>query len=387
MTGGAAAARVDRADGERRCGAAGAADVAVRRARRPVVPGRCDHERVEHRGARRGPAERAVLEGRKGLDDADQRDPCGVVGIAVGVGIDGQLHSGQDLIGAAVDGDTAGSVRLPSCDADRQQRGTRRDALQPRRAARAGDEARHLRAMALRAARLGRILARTRIPERVEHVETADQRGPDVGVDEVDTGVEEGDGDAGAGEAWDPEIGPAASSGAGEVVDRTRVDGCGDGRAHRVDALDVGVFLDDRQRAGVERGCEAVEDAQERVLRLDRGTAEREPGENVALGAARLHGPPALALLRCMTACGEDVGGERGLREDDDPAVAELGGGAVAEEALPPGGARRRLVGAARSRAEEQRQRDERKRGDAPQLTPPTHTHPGRGPRASEPAR
>ena len=241
MAGGAAAARVDRADGERCCGAAGAADAAVRRARRPVVPGRRDHERVEHRGARRGPAERAVLEGRKGLDDADQRDPRGVVGIAVGVGIDGQLHPGQNLIGAAVDGDTAGSVRLPSRDADRQQRGTRRDALQPRRAARTGDETCHLRAVALRAARLGRVLPRARVPERVEHVETAEQRRPDVGVDEVDAGVEQGDGDAGAREARDPEVGPAASRGAGEVVDRTGIDGCRDGGAHRVDALHVGV--------------------------------------------------------------------------------------------------------------------------------------------------
>ena len=95
MTGRAPASRVDRACGERRRRTAGAADAAVGGAGRPVVAGGRDHERIESgRTGRRG-RKRTVGERRERLDDADEGDPCRVVGITVLVGVDGELETGQ----------------------------------------------------------------------------------------------------------------------------------------------------------------------------------------------------------------------------------------------------------------------------------------------------
>ena len=54
---------------------------------------------------------------------------------------------------------------------------------------------------------------------------------------------------------------------------------------HREDAPHVGIAHDDREGAGVERGREPVEHPVVRVLGLDRGPAEGEPRDHVALGA------------------------------------------------------------------------------------------------------
>ena len=107
--------------------------------------------------------------------------------------------------------------------------------------------------------------------------------------------------------------------------------------------------------ARVERGREAVEHAVVRVLGLDRRPVEREPGEHVALRAARRRRPGALLLLGGDAARRGDTRGERRLREHDDPAPAELRRRPVAEQALPARRASVGLVGAARSRDAQER--------------------------------
>ena len=184
VAGRAAAARVDRAHGERGRRAARPADAAVGRPGGPVVSGRGDEERVEGGGSRGSGRERAVGERGEGLDDADERDPGGVVGVTVLVRVDCELDPGQELVGAAVDGDAARRIGLPAGDADRKQRRSRRDPLQAGRSVGAGDEARHLGAVPLGPPRNGRVLTRARIADRVEDVEAAEQRAANVRMDE-----------------------------------------------------------------------------------------------------------------------------------------------------------------------------------------------------------
>ncbi len=197
VTGRAPASRVDRARGERRGRTARAADAAVGRAGRPVVAGGGDDERVERgRTCRRG-GERTVGERRERLDDADEGNAGRVVGITVLVRVDGELEPGEKLVGAAVDGDSPGRVGLPPRNADRQQRGPWRDALEPVRPVRADDEARHLGAVALGPTRCGRILTGARVAARVEHVEAPNQGAADIRVHEIDARVEQRHRDAG----------------------------------------------------------------------------------------------------------------------------------------------------------------------------------------------
>ena len=95
-------AEVCRRDGERVGRAAGAADAAIARACRPLVPRRDDDERVEPRRSLDGAGDRTVREGRERLGHADDRDPRGVEDVPVGVGIDGALDPRQQLVGTAI---------------------------------------------------------------------------------------------------------------------------------------------------------------------------------------------------------------------------------------------------------------------------------------------
>ena len=229
------------------------------------------------------------------------------MGVAVLVRVDGQLETGEHLIRAAVDRHAAGGVRLPACDPDRQQRRSRRDARQPGRPSRADDEPGHLGSVPLRPSRRGRVLTGTGVAPRVEHVEPGQQGTANVGVDDVDAGVEQGNRHACAGEPRNPDVGAPPAADLEQVAG---VD-CGrDGGAHREHAQHIGVAGDDRQRARVERGREPVENAVVGVLGLDRSPPESEPGDHLALRVARAGRPGTLLLLRRHAAGRRDPGGE-----------------------------------------------------------------------------
>ena len=287
---------------------------------------------------------------------------------------------GEQLIGSPVDGHAAGGVRLPPGNADRQQRRAGSDACQPDGASRPDDEPSHLGAVTLRAAGGGGILARARIATRIEHVEPGQQRPPDVGMDEVDTGVEQGDRDARAGKSRNPDIRPTPSGDVEDVVDTARVDRSRDGSAHRENAEDVRIARDDREATGVERGGEAVEHAVVGVLGLDRGAAECEPRDHGLLGGTYSGRPGTFLLLGRNTARRGHPCGERGLVEHDDPAPAELSRRPVAEQALPANRGCRLIGRAARPTAQEQGCADEDRRAEqagSASFRQPTHTHPG----------
>ena len=147
-------AQVRSADGECGRSAAGATDAAVVRACRSFVPGRHDDERVELGRAGDSQRHRPVREGGERLGDADDRNARGIQDVTVGVRVDRALEAGQQLVGAAVDGEAAVGARLPAGDSDRQDRRARGDALEAARAATSRDQPCHLRAVALEPRRI-----------------------------------------------------------------------------------------------------------------------------------------------------------------------------------------------------------------------------------------
>ena len=170
VAGRAAASGVDRTGGESRGRSARAADAAVRRACRSSLPAGATTSDVERRRACRGGGERTVGERRERLDDADEGNAGSIVGVAVLVGIDGELEAGEKLVGAPIDGDSARGIGLPARDPDRHQDCIGSDAVEIVGAVRADDEAGHLGAVALGPAGRSRILPGTRVPARIEHV-------------------------------------------------------------------------------------------------------------------------------------------------------------------------------------------------------------------------
>ena len=388
MPGRAPASRVDRAGGERRGRAAGAADAAVGGTRRPVVAGRRDHERVERGRSRGRCCERAVGERRERLDDADERDARRVVGVAVLVRVDRELDARR---AAGRCGRRRRRRRpRPAASPRRGSAAARRPARRP--ASPAGRPSRRRgppsRCRGARAAGCGRVLAGARVAAGIEHVEPPDRAPPDVRVDEVDAGVEQGDRDPGAREARECRH-PAAARRAtpSEIVDAARVDRGGNRRPHREDALHVGVALDDRERAGVERGREPVEHAVVGVLGLDRRAVERKPREHVALARRGRGRPGALLLLGRDAAGGERrawrATASRGRRSSARRAGPRAGRRAGSPSPAAPVGLGRRRSPPRRGAAPPRAPRAER--GERPpragSIRQPTHTHPDSGPR------
>ena len=267
MAGRCPASGVERAGRQSGRRAARRADAAVGRPRRAIVPGRSNDERVERGGSRGRERKRAVDERSKRLDDADERHARRVVRIPVLVRVDGQLEPRENLVRSAVDRDAAGRVRLPARDADREQRGARRGPFEVGRAVGADDEPRHLRSVAFRSARRRRVLARAPIATGVEDVEAGQERPPDVRVHEIDARVEQRNRDTRAREARELNVGAAGPTARKQLIDGAWRD-CGrQGGTDGVHAPHIGRPDDDRERARVERSCEAVEYAVERRAR------------------------------------------------------------------------------------------------------------------------
>jgi len=190
--------QVGRADRERIGRAARAGNAAIGGAGRPVVPDRCDHERVETKSAADRPRLGRVGEGTVGGGDADQRDPGGVVRVAVDVRVDRALEPCNQLIGPCVDGPAPGEVGLPAGDADRQHRSARRDAGDPARAACADEDAGHLGPVVLDPSRAARVDRGGRVVAAVDNVDPPQHPSAQVRLAAVDAGVEERNRDAAA---------------------------------------------------------------------------------------------------------------------------------------------------------------------------------------------
>ena len=219
----------------------------------PVVPGRRDDERVEGERPAGGPRERPVGEGGERLDHADERDPGGVVRVAVVVRVDRALEPGDQLVGARVD-----RPRRPS--ASRCQPATRigktsragRDAREAGRPAGADEDPGELRAVALeleRIVRAGRRQRRSRPPSTTSIPSWTRPRR--YGLRAVDAGVEQRDRDAAPVEARQRRLRPPAHARPERpALEHARGDGGRVGGAHRVDALDLRRALEQRDARG-----------------------------------------------------------------------------------------------------------------------------------------
>ena len=253
---------VGRAHRQRLPCAAGAGDAAVAGTRRPVVPGRCDHERVERKRTRHGSGGRTVLERRVGLRHADDRYPGGVQRISVAVRVDGALEAGDQLVSTGVDGPAACDIPLPACDPNREQCRVLRQAGQPARPSRAHDEAGELGPVPLELGRLVGVGLRRCEIVVLEDVDPLEHRAGEIVVRVLDARVEQGDRHAAAAVAGEAEAGAGGRAG-GQVVPLEQL-ARGRGRvgdADRIDALDLGKALKQRDRAGIERSGEAREHA------------------------------------------------------------------------------------------------------------------------------
>ncbi len=185
------AQRVRRADGQRRCPARRAGNRAERGTRRAVVACRCDQQRAEVEGALGRPRLWAFGESRVRLDDAGHCDPHGVVRVTVAIRVDGALEPGEQLIAARVHQLAAVGRGLPAGDADRQDGRSGRDAVQAVRAVDAGDDPRHLGAVALELGRVLRVGAGTRVEAAADDVVARQQPSAQVGMRQIDARVEQ----------------------------------------------------------------------------------------------------------------------------------------------------------------------------------------------------
>ena len=384
----ASTARVGRRDTERPGRAAGRGDAAEPGTGGTVVPRRRDDERVERKGAVRRRLQRRVREGGERLDDPDERDPHRIVGIAVAVRVDGRLEAREHLVRAPVHGHAAVRVRLPAGDPDRQDRRARRHAVDPGRPADTRDEAGELCPVALRAARLGRVLLRGRVAPRVDHVEPRQQPPLQERVPRVDAGVEQRDRDAGAVEPRQLDLGPTTAP-RGEHVgleDRAvRGDRRWIGSPDGEHALDGRVTLQRGEQPRVERGGEAVQDADVRLLGLHRDAAERETRDRAVLRVAGGGRPDTHLQLAGAASHRPNTVGERRRAQDDDPAAPELRERTASQQPLPALGSGRLLRRPRRAAGREQAGREQR--GERGLRSTQTNTHRGQGSRGTRAGR
>ena len=160
------------------------------------------------------------------------------------------------------------------------------------------------------------------------------------------------------------------------------------GDAHRVDAGDLGVVLEQRDRARVERGREAVEDARVAVV----GPRRRARGARARVSTCCC-AASASAVQRRSGRLGREAGLGEALRRPTASSgrrssrlPSATAGRDVADEAAPGAGAgvaaRRRRRSASRGRSARRRRRSPRASSED-ELRPPTHTHRAQGTRAT----
>ena len=331
-------AQIRGGDGERGRRAAGTADAAVPRTRRPLVARRDDDERVQPGRAQDRAGERPVAEGGEGLGDADDRDPGGVERAAVGVRVDRALQAGQQLVGAAVDRKASRGGRLPAGDANRQDCRSGRDAADATRPAAAHEQARELRPVPLDACGLLRMLARECATVRIEHVDAVGHAAAEVRVRRIHAGVEQGDRHSGAVVAGrDGARAPPAPLCEGAARQRLRGERGRIGGAHRIDADHVIVAFEQGQPTRVDRRGETVERVRVDEVRDEPNTLPRELRRDLLLPGERRGRPVAHVRLARLAARLRDAVGEGRVPQDDDHPLADHHVAPLAVDESPPG--------------------------------------------------
>ena len=215
------------------------------------------------------------------------------------------------------------TARPPGCRRDRRGRRAGRPsasvALEPRRVVGVG--------------------ARDRATLGIEHVDPLEKPVPDVGVRDVDAGVEQRDRDAAPVEARDArQLGPAPGAPreglAAQLVRRER------GRIGRTDGIHAGhvaVALEQRERSAVDRSREAVEGSRVDEVGDELDPLARQPRGDLLLAGERGGRPAPHRRLGCPPARLGHAIGERRVLEDDDHPLADGDGAPLAVDEATPG--------------------------------------------------
>ena len=343
-------ASIGRGDGDGSWSTTGPGDAAVPRACTTVVAGRDDRQGIEAGRPRHGSRKRAIRERGIRLHHPDQRDARSVVCVAVVVRIDRRLEAGQDLVGTGVDGVPTFCVWLPAGDPYRQDRSSGRNAVEPSRAIRPGDDPCELGAMALGPAGNRRMRLCDATAPGVDDIDARENAAAEVGVRRVDSGVEQRDGHAGAVETRDLQIRDRRRQ------DSTRLVGLGwvcD--PHRKHADDLSIVVEKCERRRVESRREPVDHPGVPVLGRNSRTRSGQAGEELLLLADGGSCPRAHVSLCRLAARNAYALGERGRVEENDVPLCSRDRRAHSEHPLPAGLVDRRagrLLGT-RSRREE----------------------------------
>ena len=313
---------------------AGPGDAPERRAGTPVVPRGDDDERVERRRAVDRTRERPVRERRIRLREADERDPRGIVGIAIVVRVDSGFEPCEHLVGAGVDGVLTLRIGLPACDADREDGRARRDAVQSTGPVGAGHDPGELRPVPLRPPRDRRMGLCDRAAAGSDDVDAGHDARTEERVRLVDTRVEERDDDSAAVDSRHSQ--PRHGRGNGDRDSGADVGGRGVRDAHGVDRHHLAVALEQLERRRVEPGGDGVQDPDVAVFGGDLSAARRHPPQELLLRAPGGRGPTPHLHVRRRPALRTHAGRQGGATQDHDVALSGRDIGADPEHALPP---------------------------------------------------
>ena len=173
---------------------------------------------------------------------------------------------------------------------------------------------------------------------RVEHVGSVEKPVPDVGMGDVDAGVEQRDRDPAPVEAGNPGLLRSPSAArlerlAAQLIRRER------GRIGRTDGIHarhVTVALEQRERPAVDRGREAVEGARVDEVGDELDPLARQPRRDLLLACEGGRRPAAHRRLGCMAARLGHAIGERRILEDDDHPLADGDGAPLAVDEPAP---------------------------------------------------
>ena len=123
------------------------------------------------------------------LDERDERDPGGIMGIAVPVRVDRALEAREQLVGARVDRVVPALVGLPAGDADREDGRAGRDPAGDRSGP--DQQPGHLGSVTLELGRIGGLRARPGIHRVADDVDPVEHVPVQVRLAEVHAGVEQ----------------------------------------------------------------------------------------------------------------------------------------------------------------------------------------------------